>query len=40
LITKQEWTLSPAAEAMIKTITGGMAEQIERHNLSPAGWET
>ena len=40
LITKQEWTLSPAAEAMIKTITGEMAEQIKRHNLSPADWET
>jgi DNA-binding transcriptional LysR family regulator len=40
LITKQEWTLSPAAEAMIKTITGEMAEQIEQHNLSPADWET
>lgn len=36
LITRQEWTLSPAAEAMIDTITQQIPEQIKIFNLSSA----
>lgn len=35
MITRHDWTLSPAAEAMIDTITKEMPAQIEQLNLSP-----
>ena len=35
MITRRDWTLSPAAEAMIDTIIKEMPAQIEQLNLSP-----